>query len=63
MAVFFFKGALSLYLLGTLGYILFIVFQIKPMARIAYGLLLLGFIAHTVTNGLWTIQNRLFPGS
>ncbi len=61
MAIFFFKSALSLYLLGTLGYILFIVFQIKPMARISYGLLLLGFLAHTLSISLWTIETGYFP--
>jgi cytochrome c-type biogenesis protein CcsB len=61
MAIFFFKSALSLYLLGTLGYILFIIFQIKPMARISYGLLLLGFITHTLAIGLWTIQTGYLP--
>jgi len=61
MAVFFFKCTLSLYLLGTLGYILFIVFQIKPMARISFGLLFLGFLTHTLTIGLWTIQTGYFP--
>ena len=61
MAVFFFKCTLSLYLLGTLGYILFIVFQIKPMARIAFGLLFLGFLIHTLTIGFWTIQTGYFP--
>ncbi|MBI4765787.1 MAG: cytochrome c biogenesis protein CcsA, partial [Deltaproteobacteria bacterium] len=61
MAIFFFKGALSLYLLGTVGYIIFIVFQIKTMARISYGLLLLGFINHTLAIGLWTIQTGYLP--
>jgi cytochrome c-type biogenesis protein CcsB len=61
MAVFFFKGALSLYVLGTMGYILFVVFQLKLMARISYGLLLLGFITHTLAIGLWTFQNGYFP--
>jgi cytochrome c-type biogenesis protein CcsB len=61
MAIFFFKGALSLYLLGTLGYIIFIVFQIKTTARISYGLLLLGFISHTVAISLWTIQTGYLP--
>lgn len=61
MAIFFFKGALSLYLLGTLGYILFIVFQIKPMARISHGLLLLGFLAHTLSISLWTIDTGYLP--
>jgi len=61
MAVFFFKCTLSLYLLGTLGYILFIVFQLKPMARISFGLLFLGFLTHTLTIGLWTIQTGYFP--
>ena len=61
MAIFLFKGALCLYLLGTLGYLLFIVFQIRPMARISYGLLLLGFIAHTLTIILWTFQTGYFP--
>jgi cytochrome c-type biogenesis protein CcsB len=61
MAVFFFKGALSLYLLGTLGYIVFIIFQIKTMARISYGLLLLGFISHTVAIGLLTVQTGYLP--
>ncbi len=60
MAIFF-KGALILYLLGTLGYILFIVFQIKSMARISYGLLLLGFISHTLAIGLWTAQTGYLP--
>ena len=61
MAVFFFKCTLSLYLLGTLGYILFIVFQIKSMARISFGLLFLGFLTHTLTIGFWTIQTGYFP--
>ncbi|MGA3086438.1 MAG: c-type cytochrome biogenesis protein CcsB [Thermodesulfobacteriota bacterium] len=61
MAVFFFKCTLTLYLLGTLGYILFIVFQLKPMARISFGLLLLGFLIHTFTIGFWTIQTGYFP--
>jgi cytochrome c-type biogenesis protein CcsB len=61
MALFFFKGALFLYLLGTLGYIVFIVRQSKPMARISYGLLLVGFIFHTLAIGLWTIQYGYFP--
>jgi cytochrome c-type biogenesis protein CcsB len=61
MAVFFFKGALSLYLLGTLGYLVFIIFQIKTMARISYGLLLLGFISHTVAIGLLTVQTGYLP--
>lgn len=61
MAIFFFKGALSLYLLGTLGYIIFVVFQNKTMARISYGLLLLGFITHTLAIGLWTIQTGYLP--
>ena len=61
MAIFFFNGALSLYLLGTLGYILFVIFQLKPIARISYGLLLLGFIAHTLTISLWTFQTGSLP--
>jgi cytochrome c-type biogenesis protein CcsB len=61
MAIFFFKGALSLYLLGTLGYIIFIVFQIKNMARISYGLLLLGFMTHTLAIGIWTFQTGYLP--
>ena len=61
MALFFFKCALSLYLLGTLGYILFIVFQFKPMARISYGFLLLGFLSHTASIGFWYVQTGYFP--
>lgn len=61
MALFFFKCALSIYLLGTLGYILFIVFQIKSMARISFGLLLLGFLSHTLSLGLWYGQTGYFP--
>jgi cytochrome c-type biogenesis protein CcsB len=61
MAILLFNGALSLYLLGTLGYLLFIVFQIRLMARISYGLLLLGFLMHTLTISLWTIQTGYFP--
>jgi len=61
MTIFFFKCTLSLYLLGTLGYILFIVFQIKPMARISFGLLFFGFLIHTLTIGFWTIQTGYFP--
>lgn len=60
MAVFFFKCTLSLYLLGTLGYILFIVFQLKPLARISFGFLFLGFLIHTFTIGFWTIQTGYF---
>jgi cytochrome c-type biogenesis protein CcsB len=61
MAIFFVKGALSLYLLGTLGYLVFIIFQNKNMARISYGLLLVGFISHTVAIGLWTVQTGYLP--
>jgi cytochrome c-type biogenesis protein CcsB len=61
MAILFFKGAFSLYLLGTLGYLLFIVFQNKRIARISYGLLLLGFLWHTLSIGLFTIQTGYFP--
>jgi cytochrome c-type biogenesis protein CcsB len=61
MALFFFKCALSLYLLGSLGYLLFIVFQIKPLARISYFVLAVGFFAHTGSVGLWSIQAGYFP--
>jgi cytochrome c-type biogenesis protein CcsB len=61
MTLFFFKCALSLYLLGTLGYLLFIIFQIKPMARLAYGFLWLGFLSHTLNIVLWYWQTGYFP--
>ena len=61
MTFLFFKCALSLYLLGSLGYILFIIFQLKPMARISYGLLFLGFLSHTLAIGFWYIQTGYFP--
>ena len=61
MAFFFFKCALSLYLSGTLGYILFMVFQIKPMARVSYSLLLVGFLFHTLSIVLWYAQIGHFP--
>jgi cytochrome c-type biogenesis protein CcsB len=61
MALFFFKCALGLYLLGTLGYIFFIIFQKRSMARVAYALLLLGFLAHTLSIGLWFGQSGRLP--
>jgi cytochrome c-type biogenesis protein CcsB len=61
MAPFFFKCTLILYLLGTVGYLLFIVFQLKPLARISYGVLLLGFLVHTLAIGLWVVQTGYFP--
>jgi cytochrome c-type biogenesis protein CcsB len=63
MAPFFFKCALGLYLLGSLGYILYIIFQKKPLARLSYGFLALGFIAHSLSIGFWSIQNGYFPVS
>ncbi len=61
MTYLFFKCALSLYLLGSLGYILFIIFQLKPMARISYGVILVGFLSHTLAIGSWYIQTGFFP--
>ncbi|MBA4392216.1 MAG: c-type cytochrome biogenesis protein CcsB [Desulfobacca sp.] len=61
MALFFFKCALCLYLLGSLGYLLFIVFQIKSLARISYLVLFLGFLSHSLSIGLWSFQNGYLP--
>jgi cytochrome c-type biogenesis protein CcsB len=61
MDLFFFKCALSLYLLGSLGYILFIILQRKPLARISYGVLWVGFLSHSLSIGLWSMQHGYFP--
>lgn len=61
MALLFFEFALGVYLLGTLGYLLFIIFQIKRLARISLGLLWLGFFSHTLSIGLWYRETGLFP--
>jgi cytochrome c-type biogenesis protein CcsB len=61
MAPIFFKCALSLYLLGSLGYLFFIVFQIKPLARISYLVLFLGFLSHSWFIGLWSVQSGYLP--
>jgi cytochrome c-type biogenesis protein CcsB len=61
MALFSFKCALGLYLLGTAGYLLFIVFQRKAVARFSYGVLFLGFLAHSLAIGLWFVQTGHFP--
>jgi cytochrome c-type biogenesis protein CcsB len=52
MALIPFKISLALYLLGTLGYILFIILQHKPLARYAFGVLLIGFGFHTLAIAL-----------
>jgi cytochrome c-type biogenesis protein CcsB len=56
-----FNGALSLYLLGTVGYLLFIIFQKRPVARLAYGILGLGFLVHTLSMGFWVAQTGTLP--
>ena len=44
MALFLFKLALFFYLLGTVGYIIYLVSQKKPLAHYAYGVLWAGFL-------------------
>ena len=63
MALFLFKGALSLYLLGSAGYILFIIFQRKNLARLSYVVLWLGFAAHSLSILLWSWQSGYLPVS
>jgi cytochrome c-type biogenesis protein CcsB len=61
MGLFLFKCALGFYLLGTVGYLLFIIFQKKPVARLSYFVLGIGFLVHTVALGSWVLQTRSFP--
>jgi cytochrome c-type biogenesis protein CcsB len=61
MALISFKISLALYLLGTLGYILFIILQHKPLARYAFGVLLIGFGFHTLAIALKYYQIGHFP--
>jgi cytochrome c-type biogenesis protein CcsB len=61
MALIPFKIALGLYLLATLGYILFIIVQKKYLARYAYGILTVGFGFHTLAIVLNYIQIGHFP--
>ena len=61
MALGLFKFALSLYLLGTAGYLLFIIFQNKRVARVSYGVLGFGFLIHTLAIALWVGQSRSLP--
>jgi cytochrome c-type biogenesis protein CcsB len=61
MALIFFKISLTLYLAGTLGYLLFIIFQKKELARYSYGVLLVGFGFHTLAIALKYYQIGSFP--
>jgi cytochrome c-type biogenesis protein CcsB len=61
MPLLLFKSALSFYLLGTVGYLLFIIFQKKRVARLSYGVLCLGFLIHTLAIGSWVVQTRSLP--
>ncbi|MEW6187451.1 MAG: c-type cytochrome biogenesis protein CcsB [Thermodesulfobacteriota bacterium] len=61
MTLFFFKCALGLYLLGTLGYILFILWQVRTLARLSFAVLFLGFTFHTLSIALWTYDKGYFP--
>ena len=61
MVLISFKISLALYLLGTLGYILFIILQNKSLARYAYGVLLVGFGFHTLAIALKYYQIGSFP--
>ncbi|MBI5583739.1 MAG: c-type cytochrome biogenesis protein CcsB [Deltaproteobacteria bacterium] len=61
MILFFFLLALSLYLLGTAGYIVYIVSQRKPFARVAYGILWAGFAAHSLAIAFGYYQTGYFP--
>ncbi len=61
MALIFFKISLTLYLAGTLGYLLFIIFQKKELARYSYRLLGIGFVFHSLAIGLKYYQAGYFP--
>jgi cytochrome c-type biogenesis protein CcsB len=61
MDLFFYKAALVLYLIGTLGYLLYMIRQDKGLARAAYFALLLGFCGHTLSIAFWTLDKGYFP--
>lgn len=61
MPFFFFALALAFYLLGTAGYIVYLVSQRKPVARVAYGILWAGFAAHSLAIALGYYQTGTFP--
>ena len=61
MALILFKLALFFYLLGTVGYIIYLVSQKKPLAQDAYGVLWAGFLAHTLAIGRLYYQTGYFP--
>lgn len=61
MTLMIFKAALVLYLLGTVGYIVYITSQDKKFARAAYGILWAGFAAHSLAIALVYFQTGVFP--
>ena len=61
MALILFQLALLFYLLGTVGYIVYLVSQKKPLAHYAYGVLWAGFLAHSLAIGGLYYQTGFFP--
>jgi cytochrome c-type biogenesis protein CcsB len=61
MALTLFKLALLFYLLGTVGYVIYLVSQKKPLAYYAYGVLWAGFLAHSLAIGGLYYQTGFFP--
>jgi len=61
MALFFFKLSLFFYLLGTVGYVTYLVSQKKVLAHSAYGVLWAGFLAHSLAIGGLYYQTGFFP--
>ena len=61
MTLILFKLALLFYLLGTVGYVIYLVSQKKPLAYYAYGVLWAGFLAHSLAIGGLYYQTGFFP--
>jgi cytochrome c-type biogenesis protein CcsB len=57
----FFHMALFFYVLGTLHYILYLLFQRDLIARVAYGMSVAAFVLHTLTFLTRILESGYFP--